>query len=150
MMNLSLGSVPIMVLSQNCLLKDKILKDFKEDPNEVGGFFIVNGLEKILRNLIIPRKNYPMGIVRPTFTQRRNTFTEYGVMIKCSHKNYLSQSLTLHYTTNNSVYLSIMIKKVEYLFPLGIIVKGLVDLPDLSLIQKLEIKNSSWDPVVIL
>jgi hypothetical protein len=34
---------------------DKSLEDLKEDSFEVGGFFIVNGLEKILRNIIIPK-----------------------------------------------------------------------------------------------
>ena len=40
---------------------------FNEDEIEVGGYFVVNGLEKILRNIIVPRKNYPMCVVRGTF-----------------------------------------------------------------------------------
>ena len=42
---------------------NKPLEDFKEDCYEVGGFFIVNGLEKILRNIIIPKRNFPVGVI---------------------------------------------------------------------------------------
>lgn len=58
-----------MVLSKNCILtkeKNKLHK-YNEDQIEVGGYFVVNGLEKILRNIIVPRKNYPMCVVRGTF-----------------------------------------------------------------------------------
>ena len=34
----------------------------------IGGFFIINGLEKILRNIIIPKKNFPIGIIRSSFS----------------------------------------------------------------------------------
>ena len=67
--NLSLGEIPLMVMSNKCTLfqDQKNLIKYKEDECEVGGYFIVNGLEKILRNIIIPRKNYPLGIIRSTF-----------------------------------------------------------------------------------
>lgn len=81
-----------MVLSNKCLLaKDKKnITQLQEDTNEVGGFFIVNGLEKILRNIIIPRKNFPISVIRPTFTNRQNNFTKNAVMIKSVSKNYVS------------------------------------------------------------
>lgn len=62
----SLGSIPLMVLSNKCVLHENKndLTRFKEDSKEVGGFFIVNGLEKILRNIIIPKKNFPISVIR--------------------------------------------------------------------------------------
>lgn len=64
--NFSLGSIPLMVLSNKCVLHENKndLTRFKEDSKEVGGFFIVNGLEKILRNIIIPKKNFPISVIR--------------------------------------------------------------------------------------
>lgn len=62
----SLGSIPLMTLSKKCILfenKNDLCR-FKEDEKEVGGFFIVNGLEKILRNIIIPKKNFPISVIR--------------------------------------------------------------------------------------
>lgn len=33
------------------------LVSHSEEPNELGGYFIINGLEKIIRMLIVPRRN---------------------------------------------------------------------------------------------
>jgi DNA-directed RNA polymerase I subunit RPA2 len=68
----------------------KPLEDFKEDSYEVGGFFIVNGLEKLLRNIIIPKRNFPVGVIRPSFSQRRKNLTDFAVMIKCSNHHYIN------------------------------------------------------------
>lgn len=46
--------------------------------------------------------------------------------------------------------MSIMIKKVEYLFPIGIIMKALFDLPDLEFVKMLEIKDSNFNPLKLL
>lgn len=131
--SLSIGEIPLMVLSDKCLVKTqgRPLHKYQEDNYEVGGFFIVNGLEKILRNIIIPKKNFPLSVVRQTFQNRQSTFTKNAVMIKSVRPSYRSQTLYLHYTTDDLVVMSIMIRKVEYLFPLALIVKALVDIPDL-------------------
>ena len=66
---LFLGQIPLMVLSSKCVLKQQAeVSKLNEDFYEIGGFFIVNGLEKLLRNLIVPKKNYPIGVIRQTFT----------------------------------------------------------------------------------
>lgn len=87
-----MGEIPLMVLSKNCLLENNQnhLEDMKEDSFEVGGFFIVNGLEKILRNIIIPKKNYPMAVERSAFSNRMKSFTHNAVMIKSVKPSYLS------------------------------------------------------------
>jgi len=36
----------------------------------MGGYFVVNGLEKLIRLLIVNRRNYVLGITRPSFTKR--------------------------------------------------------------------------------
>lgn len=38
-------------------MNQKELVLHKEEPNELGGYFIVKGLEKIIRLLIVPRRN---------------------------------------------------------------------------------------------
>lgn len=68
----------------------KALEELKEDPFEVGGFFIVNGLEKILRNIIIPKWNFPVGVIRSSFSTRRKNLTDYAIMIKCSNNHYIN------------------------------------------------------------
>lgn len=147
-----MGEIPLMVFSDKCYLKDKKneIENYQEDLNEVGGFFVINGLEKILRNIIIPRKNYPIAVTRSAFTNRQNNFTQYAVMIKSVKPSYLAQTLYLHYTTDDTIYMSIMIKKVEYLFPLALIIKALFDIPDLEFIKTFEIKDSNFNPLNLL
>jgi DNA-directed RNA polymerase beta subunit len=55
------GQVPIMVKSKLCNLhkmspKEMVLKG--EEPHDLGGYFVVKGNEKLLRLLIMPRRNY--------------------------------------------------------------------------------------------
>jgi DNA-directed RNA polymerase beta subunit len=43
-----ISTFPIMIRSSNCYLKNanrRMLKNLKEDPNELGGYFIINGRE---------------------------------------------------------------------------------------------------------
>ena len=51
----------------------------KEETEELGGYFIVNGIEKIIRMLQVNRRNYPMAIKRGAFTNRGPGYTPYGI-----------------------------------------------------------------------
>lgn len=60
---IKLGNIPVMTRSNFCNLKDKDINEtikLKEDPYDFGGYFIVNGLEKLIRMIAIPRRNYPL------------------------------------------------------------------------------------------
>lgn len=50
---------------------------------EMGGYFIVNGIEKVIRMLIMPRRNYPIAMSRPKWKNRGQGYTQYG---KCWKK----------------------------------------------------------------
>lgn len=43
-----------------------------------------------------------------------------------------------------------MIRKIEYLFPIGLIIKALVDMNDFSFVKLLEIENSNFNPIDLL
>ncbi|MGH0158820.1 UNVERIFIED_CONTAM: hypothetical protein FKN15_039089 [Acipenser sinensis] len=76
----SLGFVPIMVKSKLCnlyRLPPKDLIKHHEEAEEMGGYFIVNGIEKIIRMLIMPKRNYPIAMVRPKWKGRGQGYTEY-------------------------------------------------------------------------
>ena len=90
---INLGSIPIMIKSKNChlsKLSNKELVTKNEDCTEVGGYFIMNGLDKLLRMIVIPRKNYPFAIQRPTFHQRKKNFTNFAVSMKCVREDLFS------------------------------------------------------------
>lgn len=50
-----------MILSDACNLSYIPRSDFpkyNEEEREIGGYFVVNGVEKLLRLLIVTRRNY--------------------------------------------------------------------------------------------
>lgn len=63
---IKLGSIPVMVRSKFCNLYNASVNDAikaKEDVHDFGGYFIINGIEKLIRMLVIPRRNYPIGFM---------------------------------------------------------------------------------------
>ncbi len=61
-----LGNIPVMVKSEFCnlyKLKQEECIKLKEDTHDFGGYFIINGIEKLVRMLFIPRRNYPIGFM---------------------------------------------------------------------------------------
>ncbi len=61
-----------------------------EDNFEPGGYFIINGLEKILRTIIVKRKNFAFGIKRANFSNLRKNFTNSAIEIKSASYAYKS------------------------------------------------------------
>merc|ERR1712224_300402 len=58
--NINLGDFPIMVQSMKCHLYGKSKKELiqmNEDESEAGGYFIYNGIERVIRMLIGIRRN---------------------------------------------------------------------------------------------
>jgi len=72
------------------------------------------------------------------------------VSIKSSNSKYFCQTLNLHYSFDGGVFLSLMIKKVEYLFPIAIIIKALVNIPDLTFVELIDIPHINFNPVKLL
>lgn len=63
---IKLGNIPVMVRSNFCNLKNKSIEqlvEVKEDLHDFGGYFIVNGLEKLIRMTAIARRNYPIAFM---------------------------------------------------------------------------------------
>lgn len=54
----------------------------KEEAMEVGGYFICNGLERIIRMLIQQRRHYVMGLRRSAYQKRGPTFTDVATLLR--------------------------------------------------------------------
>jgi DNA-directed RNA polymerase I subunit RPA2 len=68
--NSKAGELPIMVMSNKCCLRSlspKKLVAYREEATECGGYFIMNGIERVIRLLQIPRRNYAMAIERSRY-----------------------------------------------------------------------------------
>ncbi|CAG5129269.1 unnamed protein product, partial [Candidula unifasciata] len=129
----NVGQIPIMVKSDACNianLKPKALVARGEEPEEMGGYFIVNGNEKVIRLLIQQRRNYPMCLCRGSWKNRGPEYTEYGVSIRCVREDQTSNNLTLHYLQNGTAKLSFGLNKEVFFIPVVLVLKGLIDVSD--------------------
>ncbi len=57
---------------------------------EFGGYFVINGNERIVRMLIMTKRNYPVAFMRPTFINRGRLFTPYAVQMRCVRDDLFS------------------------------------------------------------
>uniref|UniRef100_A0A4W4EDY0 DNA-directed RNA polymerase subunit beta n=1 Tax=Electrophorus electricus TaxID=8005 RepID=A0A4W4EDY0_ELEEL len=136
----SLGQVPIMVKSKLCNLhglSPKELIEHHEEAEEMGGYFIVNGIEKVIRMLIMPRRNYPIALARPKFKSRGQGYTQYGISMHCVREEHTAINMNLHYLDNGTVMLNFIYKKELFFLPLGFALKALVDFSDYEIYQEL-------------
>ncbi|XP_015878970.3 DNA-directed RNA polymerase I subunit 2 [Ziziphus jujuba] len=130
---ISLGSLPIMLKSKFCNLRGaspQKLVFYREESSEMGGYFILNGLERVVRLVIAPKRNYPMSLVRGTYLNLREGYTDKAVSIRCVREDQSSVTVRLYYLNNGSARLGFWIKGREYLLPVGIVLKALIDTTD--------------------
>ncbi|KAL7889768.1 hypothetical protein AOLI_G00020260 [Acnodon oligacanthus] len=136
----SLGQVPIMVKSKLCnlySLSPKELVDHHEEAEEMGGYFIVNGIEKVIRMLIMPRRNFPIALTRSKFKSRGQGYTEYSISTRCVRDDHSAINMNLHYLDNGTVMLNFIYNKELFFLPLGFALKALVDFSDYQIYQEL-------------
>lgn len=133
------GELPIMVMSERChlhSLSSRKLVDLKEEANEVGGYFITNGIERVVRLLQVPRRNYAMAIERSSFKNRGPSFSDKGVSMRCVRPDQSSRTITLHYLNNGGVSLRFVLKKQEFLLPVVVVAKALSNITDKELFDR--------------
>uniref|UniRef100_A0A673I179 DNA-directed RNA polymerase subunit beta n=1 Tax=Sinocyclocheilus rhinocerous TaxID=307959 RepID=A0A673I179_9TELE len=122
----SLGNVPIMVKSKLCNLhglSPKELIEHHEEAEEMGGYFIVNGIEKVIRLLIMPRRNYPITVSRPKFKSRGQGYTQYAISMRCVRGEHTAINMNLHYLDNGTVMVNFIYRKELFFLPLGFALK---------------------------
>ena len=127
------GQIPIMLKSNRCHLEKlspNQLVEAKEESDELGGYFIVNGIEKLIRMLIVQRRNHPMAIIRPSFGNRGASYTKFGIQIRSVRPDQTSQTNVLHYLNDGNVTFRFSWRKNEFLVPVVMILKALIETND--------------------
>ncbi|KAF4123006.1 hypothetical protein GMORB2_6554 [Geosmithia morbida] len=135
-----LGQVPIMLKSNRCHLESNSpqqLVNRKEESEELGGYFIVNGIEKIIRMLQLNKRNFPMAINRPSFQNRGPGYSSYGIIMRSVRPDETSQTNVLHYLNDGNMTFRFSWRKNEYLVPVMMILKALVDTNDGEIFETL-------------
>lgn len=140
------GQFPIMLKSKLCYLRSadpQQLVSLKEEASEVGGYFIMNGIERVFRCLIMPKQNYPMSMTRCSYRERREGHTDKAVVIRCvreyqsSLTDHSSVTVRLYYLRNGSARVGFWVRGREYLLPVGIVLKALVETTDREIYENL-------------
>uniref|UniRef100_A0A670Y9P1 DNA-directed RNA polymerase n=1 Tax=Pseudonaja textilis TaxID=8673 RepID=A0A670Y9P1_PSETE len=136
----TLGNIPIMVKSKFCHLhglSPKALIQHHEEEEEMGGYFIINGIEKVIRMMIMPRRNFPLAMIKPKWKSRGPGYTQYGVSMHCVRDEHTSVNMTLHYLDSGSVMVNFIYQKELFFIPLGFLLKALVGFSDFQIFQEL-------------
>ncbi|XP_043913930.1 DNA-directed RNA polymerase I subunit RPA2 [Protopterus annectens] len=136
----TLGQIPIMVKSKLCHLhglSPKELARHHEEAEEMGGYFIINGIEKVMRMLVMPRRNFPIAMVRPKWKSRGPGYTQYGISMHSVKDEHTAVNMILHYLDNDTMMLNFIYQKELFFIPLGFALKGLVDFTDYQIYQEL-------------
>ena len=107
----------------------------KEESEELGGYFIVNGNEKLIRMLIVAKRNFPLAIVRGSFVKRGHSYTKFGCQIRSVRPDQTSQTNVLHYLSDGNVTFRFSWRKNEFLVPVMMILKALVEANDRDIFE---------------
>ncbi|KAK0089132.1 hypothetical protein PV325_008989 [Microctonus aethiopoides] len=128
-----LGDIPIMIKSNRCHLNGldpEQLVAHGEHEQEWGGYFIVKGHERLIRMLLMTRRNYPIAIRRSGWKARSALFSDLGILLRSVRDDNTATNNTLHYVTNGTAKLMFSHKKVLYYIPIILMLKCLINVSD--------------------
>eukprot|EP01029_Cantina_marsupialis_P012874 TRINITY_DN284_c0_g1_i1.p1 TRINITY_DN284_c0_g1~~TRINITY_DN284_c0_g1_i1.p1 ORF type:complete len:1136 (-),score=361.07 TRINITY_DN284_c0_g1_i1:415-3822(-) len=135
----SLGRIPLMVKSSLCHLAGKGPRELAlkhEEGSEMGGYFIINGSEKVMRSLQMPKRNHVLALDRPSFQKRGPQFTSYGCSIRCVRKDESACTVIMHYLSNGSATVRFVIKKQEFFIPVVLLLKAFANTTDKEIYER--------------
>ncbi|XP_020616310.1 DNA-directed RNA polymerase I subunit RPA2-like isoform X2 [Orbicella faveolata] len=80
--------------------------------------------------LILPRRNFPLAVIRPSWKGRGPLYTEYGIQMRSVRKDQTAVNMTLHYLSDGVIMICINHEKELFYVPLVFILKALVNITD--------------------
>ena len=92
-------------------LKPKQLIEMDEEEYETGGYFIIKGNEKILRLLIVPKRNTIKTFSRISNSQKGFLCTVFSSSFRSVNRIQLSKTIHLHYLSNGTIHCRIIFKR---------------------------------------
>lgn len=135
-----LGDIPIMVGSNRCHLANLSPSELVaagEEATEYGGYFICNGIERLVRMLQLTKRNYPMAITRSAYTNRGPLYSNKGVVMRCVRPDQSSVTIVLHYLTDGSATVRFTVKKQEFFLPVILVLKALISTTDREIYERI-------------
>jgi DNA-directed RNA polymerase I subunit RPA2 len=144
-----LWRVPVMVKSAACPLQALTPLELirrGEEPHELGGYFIVNGNEKLLRMTVMQRRHVIVAKKSNAFLKRGRGFTPFATAFRSVCADQSSITNSCHFMREGGVVFRILIKKIEYFFPAALLLKGLCDCTDRALFERIVLDDD--DPAM--
>jgi len=141
-----MGLIPVMVQSRLCHLEHLSPSELvarKEEATEIGGYFILNGNERIIRMLLVPRRNVVTAIIRPSLANRGPDFTKYGVYLRSVRRDQSSLTVTLHYLATGACMFRFTMSKQEFFVPAVVLLKAFMETTDRNIF--LQITQGDFD-----
>lgn len=101
-----------------------------EHESDWGGYFMVKGNEKLIRMLLMARRNYPIVLKRSTWKDRGKFFSDYGVMVRAVAADHTSTNNVLHFLNNGTAKLMFIHRKLLSYLPIMLLLKSLQNFSD--------------------
>eukprot|EP00301_Raphidiophrys_heterophryoidea_P003353 c11518_g1_i1.p1 GENE.c11518_g1_i1~~c11518_g1_i1.p1 ORF type:complete len:1230 (+),score=287.00 c11518_g1_i1:431-3691(+) len=136
----AVGQLPIMVLSNKCHLfgmTPKQLVKAKEEEGEQGGYFVINGGERCIRMLVVPKRNHVMALYRSSMMNRGPMYTPYLTSIRCVRPDQSAQSVTVHYLNGGLLTIRSIIRRQEFFLPYILVLRALMDVSDRTIYESI-------------
>jgi len=111
--------------------------EIDEEEYELGGYFILNGKERILRLILVPRRNVVQVFSRLSNTQRGGGCTVFSCSIRSVDRIQVSKTFHLHYLHSGGINFRILLKTQEFFVPIVILLKALKDISDREIFEKI-------------
>lgn len=102
----------------------------------MGGYFIVNGIERIIRLLVAQRRHYVMGMVRGAYARRGPAFTEFATAVRCVAADESSQTVRVHYLSTGGARVAFVLRRQEFFVPTALVLRALVGCSDREVIDR--------------
>jgi DNA-directed RNA polymerase I subunit RPA2 len=97
----------------------------------------MNGIERVVRLLQVPRRNYATAITRNSYRNRGNLYSDKGVAMRCVRPDQSSITVTLHYLNNGNSTMKFVCRKQEFLLPVVVVLKALAPLSDKEIYERI-------------
>ncbi|KAK3239526.1 hypothetical protein CYMTET_50556 [Cymbomonas tetramitiformis] len=94
-----------------------------EEASEMGGYFISNGIERVVRILILTKRHYCMAVRRTANTKRGPSYSTLAAFMRCTRRDQSSITVRLHYLTDGRANLAFSLRKREYFIPAALLLK---------------------------
>jgi DNA-directed RNA polymerase I subunit RPA2 len=109
----------------------------QEHESDWGGYFVVKGNEKLIRMLLMTRRNYPLCLKRGTWMNRGKFFSDLGIMIRCVSLDHTATNNVLHFLTNGTAKFMFSHKKTLSYLPVMLLLKCLMGYTDEKIFKDL-------------